>query len=300
MHDVKEILGRIYYYNGFEKDLDFCEKYNVNNNTLSGWKKRGNIPQDIIMQISKEEGLSLDWLLLGKGEQYLKKDNFTILDVNDILKWWMDEQQIQSIDEFATFMNLRKKDIEGWIKTGIIPFSEINRYKHFKSAKFLKNKNKYEDLELYTIKKIEVYGSYVKNMEVEGGKTVAENILEKYDIEYEEVEGTEFIYNGFIDKNHNNVTSPLGIRIKFSAKKENELLKTEEILDEKISKIQKDGLLNNLSKHIASKLENHIADKEIEIIEAFRNLPSERQEAFYHKIKYEAIEYKKETELKAV
>ena len=49
-----------------------------------------------------------------------------------------------------------------------------------------------------------------------------------------------------------------------------------------------------------NQLEDHIAEKEIEILEAFRSLPKERQAAFYHKIKYEAIEYGEQNALKAV
>lgn len=37
-------------------------------------------------------------------------------------------------------------------------------------------------------------------------------------------------------------------------------------------------------------LKNHIGDREMEIITAFRELSAEKQELFYHKIKVEAIE----------
>ena len=56
---------------------------------------------------------------------------------------------------------------------------------------------------------------------------------------------------------------------------------------------------NPLPLHVIEKLENHISDKEIEILDAYRGLPRERQELFYYKLKAEAIEYKTD-ELKAV
>lgn len=56
----------------------------------------------------------------------------------------------------------------------------------------------------------------------------------------------------------------------------------------------------HVEKQLISKLESHITDKELEILEAFRSLPKERQESFYHKVKYEAIEYGEQNALKAV
>lgn len=53
------------------------------------------------------------------------------------------------------------------------------------------------------------------------------------------------------------------------------------------------------SLHVKENLESHISDKELEILEAYRGLPKERQELFYHKLKAEAIEYKSD-ELKAM
>lgn len=39
-------------------------------------------------------------------------------------------------------------------------------------------------------------------------------------------------------------------------------------------------------------LDDHISDKEVEMIEAFRKLSYDRQNLFFHKMKYQAIEYK--------
>jgi len=63
-----------------------------------------------------------------------------------------------------------------------------------------------------------------------------------------------------------------------------------------------DELSTTITKKSATieQLSNHISEKEIEILEAFRSLPKERQEAFYYKIKYEAIEYGEQNALKAV
>jgi len=49
-------------------------------------------------------------------------------------------------------------------------------------------------------------------------------------------------------------------------------------------------LTNNTSYEPINILKNHIGDREMEIITAFRELSAEKQELFYHKIKAEAIE----------
>jgi DNA-binding XRE family transcriptional regulator len=55
------------------------------------------------------------------------------------------------------------------------------------------------------------------------------------------------------------------------------------------------GQMNNIIVHVeqsvpANTLNNHIADREMEIIKAFRELSAEKQEVYYYKIKLEAAE----------
>jgi transcriptional regulator with XRE-family HTH domain len=44
-------------------------------------------------------------------------------------------------------------------------------------------------------------------------------------------------------------------------------------------------------------LEHHITDKELEILQAYRSLPKEKQEWYYFQLKADAIKYKKDTDL---
>jgi len=55
----------------------------------------------------------------------------------------------------------------------------------------------------------------------------------------------------------------------------------------------------NIEPIYVKKLENHITDKEVEIIRAFRGLPARRQEWYYLQIKADELKYESE-ELKAV
>jgi len=68
MRNIDDILSRLYDKLGFSKDKDFCEKYELKQNTVSTWKKRNSVPYDLIADISQNENISLDYVLNGKEE----------------------------------------------------------------------------------------------------------------------------------------------------------------------------------------------------------------------------------------
>ncbi|PLY06237.1 MAG: hypothetical protein C0625_10485 [Arcobacter sp.] len=84
MNRIDEILNRIYDLMGFEKDLEFCEKYNVKPNTLSTWKKRNKIPYELIEKISQIENISLDKILLNSQLPIKKQDNAYQIDLLNV------------------------------------------------------------------------------------------------------------------------------------------------------------------------------------------------------------------------
>jgi len=63
---VIDILNRLYEELGIKKDNEFCKQYDIKASTLSSWKKRDSIPYEIIEEISQNENLSLDYILLGR------------------------------------------------------------------------------------------------------------------------------------------------------------------------------------------------------------------------------------------
>ncbi len=68
MRNIDDVLSRLYDKLGFDKDKEFCERYDLKQNTLSTWKKRNSIPYDLIANISQNENISLDYVLNGKKE----------------------------------------------------------------------------------------------------------------------------------------------------------------------------------------------------------------------------------------
>ena len=49
-------------------DKDFAHKLGINASTVVGYKQRGVVPLEQCIKIAEHTGVSLDWLILGKGE----------------------------------------------------------------------------------------------------------------------------------------------------------------------------------------------------------------------------------------
>ena len=68
---VREIVNRMKSVVGVSKDVDLADHFGGARSSLSVWKKRGTIPLDECIRIAKEQNVSLDWLILGRGEPEL-------------------------------------------------------------------------------------------------------------------------------------------------------------------------------------------------------------------------------------
>ena len=60
------ILERLYSVLNIKNDAEFCDKYGVKQNTVSGWKRRESVPYELIEKIAQNEHISLDTILFGK------------------------------------------------------------------------------------------------------------------------------------------------------------------------------------------------------------------------------------------
>lgn len=68
---VRDIVDRMKSVIGVSKDVDLADHLGGARSTLSVWKKRGSIPVDECIRIATEKNISLDWLMLGRGEPQL-------------------------------------------------------------------------------------------------------------------------------------------------------------------------------------------------------------------------------------
>lgn len=69
MVTADEVLDRLRARYKLNTDSELAQRFGVAKNTLSNWRQRDSIPFPICVQIAEEEGLSLDWILLGRGPQ---------------------------------------------------------------------------------------------------------------------------------------------------------------------------------------------------------------------------------------
>jgi phage repressor protein C with HTH and peptisase S24 domain len=138
MNRINTILARIYDVMDFVKDSEFCEKYQIKNNTLSTWKKRDTIPYEFLEKISQNENYSLDWLLTGKGEMFLTDIKaIKTIDENNLRGNFMLKERLKglrkalgmsSAKELAITLNVAEykiKDIEsGKVKSFKAEYAE--------------------------------------------------------------------------------------------------------------------------------------------------------------------------------
>jgi len=73
MNQLKIILDRLKQYYNAENNRQLAQKIGVNYQTLNTWIKRNKIPYDLLHQIGQNENISIDWLLTGRGEMFLKE-----------------------------------------------------------------------------------------------------------------------------------------------------------------------------------------------------------------------------------
>ncbi|EAS2278895.1 helix-turn-helix domain containing protein [Salmonella enterica] len=66
---VDAVLLRLMSLFNVDSDSELARALNVNRQTLASWRKRDSVPYSICINIAEERGISLDWLLTGKGEE---------------------------------------------------------------------------------------------------------------------------------------------------------------------------------------------------------------------------------------
>lgn len=70
---VDAVLLRLMSLFNVDNDSELARVLNVNRQTLASWRKRDSVPYLICINIAEERGVSLDWLLTGKGEEEVSK-----------------------------------------------------------------------------------------------------------------------------------------------------------------------------------------------------------------------------------
>lgn len=92
-----EILTRMRKVYDFNSNRELAEYLAVKETTVSNWKARKSIPFEILLRVSSENNISLDWLVYGeeknKAEQYSTAERMILEAFNDL----DDRQKMQAV-----------------------------------------------------------------------------------------------------------------------------------------------------------------------------------------------------------
>ena len=70
MLNIAEILDTIKNLEAFSKDAEIASIFKVRQSMITMWRKRGNIPYEILLHYCEERNIDPLWLLTGKGPKY--------------------------------------------------------------------------------------------------------------------------------------------------------------------------------------------------------------------------------------
>lgn len=73
----EQIINRMKSVLGVSMDKDLAEYFDIKQASVTNWRKRGTIPIEQCMQLSGKTGITLDWLLMGRGENSVAEYNAT-------------------------------------------------------------------------------------------------------------------------------------------------------------------------------------------------------------------------------
>lgn len=92
------IMARLYSQLGIEKDVQLADVAGVAKNTISTWKKRKQVPFDVIARLAQRYNFSVDYILFGKTQ--------TILD--DFIGLLGKEEAKKELHRHLVFFTLEK------------------------------------------------------------------------------------------------------------------------------------------------------------------------------------------------
>lgn len=65
-HMLAPVLSRMKYLTAAQTDAELSRALSISAQTLSSWKVRDSIPYALCVELARQHGCSLDWLLLGE------------------------------------------------------------------------------------------------------------------------------------------------------------------------------------------------------------------------------------------
>jgi len=75
MFEFRIIMSRLHTYFNVKTNKEVAEKLGIDYNTIKGWGSRKKVAISNIIELLKDEGISLTWLVHGKGNMRTGKDD---------------------------------------------------------------------------------------------------------------------------------------------------------------------------------------------------------------------------------
>lgn len=214
MNKAKETLDAWMFEQGFSTYKELAEYLGTKPATLDAWKQRKEIP--------KKSVLKYNFLNANHGEGSMKKP--TKKSAKEMLETWMRYENLESLEALAQFLERKLETLQAWIQNDEIPERDIRRYKLTSFEAFRHTSEAYKT-EIYSIHEKQFYGKEVYHHSQFDAHSSAEWLLEKYNIEYYEVEEARFE-----DLENDNIA----LHVKYSVKHEHELASLKSLIRDEI------------------------------------------------------------------
>ena len=63
-----DVLDRLQSVLGAKSDSEICRMLDISRATIGSWRSRDSVPYSLCVNIAEDKDISLDWLLMGKGD----------------------------------------------------------------------------------------------------------------------------------------------------------------------------------------------------------------------------------------
>jgi len=91
--NANKIIQRVKDVIGIKTNYELSKVLQIKPNTISSWKKRGNIDLNKIISICEQYKISTDWILYGKGGECVAAPNDPTNKIMEMLESMTDEQR---------------------------------------------------------------------------------------------------------------------------------------------------------------------------------------------------------------
>lgn len=119
---VDAVLSRLAGLLNAENDSDLARMLGINRQTLASWRKRDSVPYSFCINFAEERGLSIDWLLTGRGQTIVEpssppsstennysQSDLALLEMINQLDPEARRDLLRSAEEKRQFLEMKKK-----------------------------------------------------------------------------------------------------------------------------------------------------------------------------------------------